>query len=774
MHEAELVGTEVPERGILNLLREQGTQLQAIAIVGSAGSGKSTLGMRAFQSAETAESFQCRASTTVSQTFNIKTILCDLTEQVGPPLPKKDLETKALEDKLRSNLKDKKYLIVLDDIWSISAWKSIQAALPDNNKGSRIIVTTRNKDVANSCCSPYPGSNIYEIKPLSEDDCRELFFRLVFRPNGTCPPELKRISNDIIRKCRGLPLAIVSIASLLASKPSKTRDEWQKILDRFGSELETNPMLESMRHILTLSYNDLPYHLKACALYFGVFPGAGSIRRKRMVRRWIAEGFVSEMVGQSVEDVAEGYFDELVGRSIIQPVEISLDSKVKSYAVHAMMLEVIVSLSIEENFVTIFGGQYMTMMRHNKARRLSLLPGSDDPSMVNTRSLSHVRSLTMFSDSKPPRVIPPLLRLLRVLDLEDCLCIKDAHLKNVYKLYHLKYLGLRNTGVSKLPKQIGELEFLETLDIRRTAIGDLPAGVVYLRSLKHILAGSTSSFLYGDGQSDWCKPVRLPCGVGDMTSLQTLAYVETKENADIGRLTQLRKLGIVSQREEGWEDLNKSLQNLSSCLRSLVLHNVGSKPSLESLKSISASAPSSLQSIDLNGRLGKLPPWISKLEMLSEVTLRNTRLGKDAIGELGKLQSLLYLRLYDGSYNERNLGISEGAFPSLKLLKVVDLVTIKMVKFNEGAAHKLEKLILCLKGTDKQEVDIQGMEYLGSLKEVELLGFDGPVDNVLAKRVTEAAGKHPSHPNIKMPRRGGTKDDQVVIPVTEAIEIDRI
>jgi hypothetical protein len=154
-----------------------------------------------------------------------------------------------------------RYLIIIDDVWSKSAWEKVRCALPQNNHSSRILTTTRIESVAKSCCSD-PDDRIYRIEPLNESDSKLLFFKRIFGDKEGCPPQLKEVSDQILKKCCGSPLAIISIASLLASKPVLLKEQWEKLLISIGSALEKNPDLEGLKQILSLSYYDLPYHLK--------------------------------------------------------------------------------------------------------------------------------------------------------------------------------------------------------------------------------------------------------------------------------------------------------------------------------------------------------------------------------------------------------------------------------------------------------------------------------------------------------------------------------
>jgi hypothetical protein len=363
----QLVGIEPRQDNIFRWLTEEHVQqLRVISLFGFGGLGKTTLAMTAYQSlSATSACFQYQAFATVSQKFDVKVLMRDILQQIIQPFyqpghartgeapiedPLKGVEewdVGKIANMLRQQLENKRYLIVLDDVWSISAWEGIRFCLPDSNTGSRILVTTRIKAVAHSCCF-HEYDRIYEIEPLTDHESRDLFFKRIFGSAANCPENLKEISAKILRKCGGTPLAVVSLAGLLGSKPWHSVEQWEKVYGSLGSELETSPSLEKLKQILELSYNDLPYQLKTCFLYLSIYPEDHSIRRKGLLRRWMAERFVTEKRGLSMFEVAESYFDELVNRSIIQPVDVSITGKVKSFRVHDVMLEIIASKSIEK------------------------------------------------------------------------------------------------------------------------------------------------------------------------------------------------------------------------------------------------------------------------------------------------------------------------------------------------------------------------------------------------------------------------------------------
>lgn len=193
---------------------------------------------------------------------------------------------------------------MFDDVWAEDFWTKIVVALPPNDKGSRIIITTRNKKVANNCRgSKEVEVKPFHLKPLQHREALKLFHQNAFR-GGECPDELKKLSYDIVKKCGKIPLAIVAIRSLLSNKNNQA-SEWKKVHDNLGSILGNDVDLKGFNAVMSESYHDLPYRLKLCFLYFGILPEDYIIGCKRLVRLWIAEGFIEGSVEENLDSLEE-------------------------------------------------------------------------------------------------------------------------------------------------------------------------------------------------------------------------------------------------------------------------------------------------------------------------------------------------------------------------------------------------------------------------------------------------------------------------------------
>jgi hypothetical protein len=212
------------------------------------------------------------------------------------------------------------------------------------------------------------------MEPLSTDDSKRLFHKRIFSHESKCPREFEALSKDILKKCGGVPLAIITIASLLSSDQQvKPVDEWHVLLESIGRGLTEDRSVDEMLRILSFSYYDMPSHLKTCLLYLSMFPEDYMIRKERLIWMWIAENFVRcDKLEACAFDIGEAYFNELVNRNMIIPVYDNDGTTTKGCQVHDMVLDLIYSLSSKDNFVTVLNGTSHSMSSRSSVRRLSL------------------------------------------------------------------------------------------------------------------------------------------------------------------------------------------------------------------------------------------------------------------------------------------------------------------------------------------------------------------------------------------------------------------
>ncbi|VAH85849.1 unnamed protein product [Triticum turgidum subsp. durum] len=704
---AKLVGLEGPTNELVSWLKDEEKQLKVVSIVGFGGLGKTTLAKEVYRKLN--GEFHCSAFVSVSQKPNIPKLLHSLLTQLGCGQSFHDCDLNVLLDQLRENLKNKRYYIIIDDLWGVSAWNIIKCTFPESNLGSRLIVTTRIKTVAEACCFGH-HEHILEMRPLSEEDSRKLFFGRIFGSEEACSGELRDVSVEILKKCGGLPLAIISISSLLASEISDLKERWKYVQNSLWSVSDTNLTLEAMRQILSLSYKNLPHHLKTCFLYLGMFPEDYEIRMTHLVRLWISEGFVSTARGQSPEQTATSYFNELVNRSLIQPVVMGRDGSVISCKVHDMLLDLILYKSAEENFITVVDNPEATRGLLQKPRRMLInLNGARLPGDV---SMSQLRSFAMWRGSIN---IPSLaeFKYLRVFVADFSSSSADDNRKidltGLSKLYQLRHIWIRGCNNCQLPTQIRGLQMLETFDISGSCI---PMDIFHLPRLLALIVPGVE---------------RLPAGIGKMKSLQHLIRFDLRYNTSLGsikglgELTNLRTLSLITGFSEDMymDVLNASLAKLSNLV---TLHMSYST---------------------------RVPNWIGELHNLQNLYLTVEKLDKDGVGILVELPALIGQDLRVGRALEETIAIDGAAFPVLQRFDFMGMPG-RNLTFQAGAMPKLQILYLRLmaKGWNQDKnAAPTGIEHLLALERiyVEISTGTRTERRSAESAIRSATNMHPSH-----------------------------
>ncbi|TKY46741.1 putative disease resistance protein [Spatholobus suberectus] len=374
LDEADVVGFEGPRDELIGWLIEGPAERSVISVVGMGGLGKTTLVSRVFNNKKVIGHFDSHAWITVSQSYTVEGLMRDLLKKLckekreDPPQDISEMDGHSLIGEVRNYLRQKRYVVIFDDVWNVELWGQIESATLDDKTGSRILITTRKKDVADSFKSSH-FDHAHELKPLTLEKSMELFCKKTFRfdYNGCCPDHLMNISSEFVKKCKGLPLAIVAIGGLCLAK---------KRLHLNGKELG----------------------------------------------KWIAEGFVKDEEGKTLEDVAQQYLTELIGRSLVQVPSFTIDGKARSCHVHDLLRDMILRKFKDLSFCQHINKEDESMSS-GMIRRLSIANISND--LMGSTESSHTRSLLVFTGEESALTnefaqrIPTKYRLLKVLDFED-------------------------------------------------------------------------------------------------------------------------------------------------------------------------------------------------------------------------------------------------------------------------------------------------------------------------------------------------------------------
>ncbi|KAE8780706.1 Disease resistance protein RPM1 [Hordeum vulgare] len=616
----ELIGIEDSREKLISMLSFSDDwskhPLKTVSIVGLGGSGKTALAKAAYD--EIKGQFDCSTFVSVSQNPNMKevfqNILYGLDKNKYAHIHNEVLEEKHLVGKLIIFLNGKRYLILIDDIWNESLWEIVKNLLSNNNNlGSRIITTTRIVSVSKACCSS-ANDSIYQMEPLSDDDSRKLLYARIFGSLSRHPPEFEQVSDVILKKCGGVPAAIIAMASILARDPEmKTKDQWHALLKSNSHGILEDGSMADMKRILWLSYYDLPRPLRICLLYLSTFPGTHPIEKHRLVKKLIAEGKVTrvrKLIGTlnkkeaklseelSLEEVAIQYLNELVNRNVIHSLECNNNGEVMTYHINPMMHDFLKAIAGKKQFSALVYDKNISRLLLTaycvKFRHLSI-DCSDSESLTDLSSMAfncRVHSLTVFGHAN--RVLLRHFEDIRILDLEGCRSIGRADVEYICSMVLLKQLCLAKTDITQLPPQIGNLRYLEGLDVGETQITDIPPELCALQRLKTLDARKSRvkslpnqvvwltrlvQLLISDSESS--EGVKLPDGIGKLTSLQQLGTIDLRKCSasslkELGQIPYLKEITVVAGDEP--EDtrlknvlfsyLNKSIKQ-----RSLVVYS---------------------------------------------------------------------------------------------------------------------------------------------------------------------------------------------------------
>ncbi|XP_037436378.1 disease resistance protein RPM1-like [Triticum dicoccoides] len=725
LDEEDLVGVAENREKLEQWLADDDLECSVIALLGMGGLGKTTLAANVYRNER--KKFQCHAWVSISQTYSREDVLRNICKElfkdnVSVLSKSAAMDITCLEETLKSFLEQRKYLIILDDVWTPETFDDLSRMVIHNDKGSRLIITTREGDVA-ALASP---GHILTLEALREDKAWDLFCKKTFpkETNHDCHAELKPLSREIVSRCKGLPLAIVSVASLLRVR-EKTVEEWRRINNQLSWEIINNSRLDHIRNVLHLSFIYLPTHLKSCFLYCSLFPEDYLLKRKQLVRLWIAEGFIEGRGESTLEEVAEGYLKELVDRNMLQLVEMNSFGRIKEFKMHDILRELAVDLC-QKNCFGVSQEAKCEASLEMDGHRLILDKINNDVQQ-SFSGLQQLRSAITAGDSKSPFTLLPLLckesRYMTVLELSGIPIkkIPDA----IGDLFNLRHLGLRNSKVKMLPRSVEKLSNLLTLDLCKSDIHELPSGIVKLKKLRHL-------FVEKIMDPDWrninhLSGMCIPNGLGNLTNLQTLQALQVQDESlrHLGELRQLKSLRLLNVKGIYCGRISESLVQM----RHLSLLSVNASDGNEVLL-LNVLLPS-LQKLRLRGRLAEGALDESPLfqavggQNLYELVLSWSQLTKDPLPSLSRLSSLTRLH-FTRAYTGEHLSFLTGWFPKLKVLSLTDLPNLKRLEIQQGAMGSLEHLFL-IRLSSMTEVP-PGIEFVMPL---EYLGFHEITDDFL-------------------------------------------
>ncbi|XP_062193249.1 disease resistance protein RPM1-like [Phragmites australis] len=709
----ELVGINKNREILMKSLHLEDCSLRIIAVWGMGGLGKSTLVNNVYKNEALISNFDCHAWVSVSQSCKIIDIWRNMLEVIygNRAFDAGSMDSAGLRVELMKILNKKRFLIILDDVWTAEVLFKIREVLVDNGLGSRIIITTRIEEVASIA---EDGCKI-KVEPLNDHDAWLLFCKKAFpkTKNHVCPTELYQCGKDIVEKCDGLPLALVAIGSLLSLKKKSVKD-WRVFYNQLIWELHNNGSLNHVAKILNLSYKHLPNYLKNCFLYFALFPEDHPILRKKLIRLWIAEGFIEEKGTCSLEDIAEAYLGELVQRSMLQVVKWNSFDRIQCLRMHDLVRELAIFQSKKESFSITYDDNHVVGQVGLDSRRVSVLQCNKGilSSICPSRHRTFILFDTSMALSSWYSFIFSESKYLTVLELSGLPI--EAIPTSVGELFNLRYLCLDDTNVKELPKSITKLHNLQTLSLERTQALSFPRGFLKLKKLRHLLIWKLLDATYRSFHN-W-EPMEPFEGLWNLKELQSLNEVRATKVfvAKLGYLSQLRSVSVTYVRSSHCAQLCYSLSKMHQLTR---LHiRASNEDELLLLEDLTLQNP--LEKLELVGRLSegtlKSPFFSTHGNQLLQIELSWCQLIENPVAQLSGFSNLTELRL-TRAYTGQQLNFHGTWFQKLKNVVLWDLPQVNQICIHEGALVSLESLhINGLK--ELRDVPI-GIEFLNSIKE---------------------------------------------------------
>ncbi|KAL3503014.1 hypothetical protein ACH5RR_037464 [Cinchona calisaya] len=665
----DIVGFEDEATSIMDRLKNGARKLQIVAIVGMAGLGKTTLAKIVYNDFSITSHFHIRAWCCVSQVYDKKHLLLEILTCVFGKLSNKyfgmNEEDLALE--LYRSLKRNRYLIILDDVWDIDAWNSLEASFPDDANGSRIIYTSRLLDVA-------PKEKLDQephfLRQLTDDESWKLFKAKLF-PGDDWPPTLHELGTQLVEWCKGLPLTIVILAGILSTME---QDGWKEVVENLSPS--TVSSTEKCKNMLELSYIHLPNKLKPCLLYFGAFPEDQELTTKKLTVLWIAEGFVRKTESKSLEDKAKDFLMRLISRSLVMVTKKTSSGGVKTCRIHDLLHEFCVEKAKEERFFQFLQGSD-ELFGFNEPHNLRRMCIYSTPEQFKMSKLfcPRVRCLLFFDPGERFRqnwlnlsFITGIFKLVRVLDLSQ-INLGISFPIEVELLAQLRYLAVGGR-MKSTPSSIAKLANLETLVFIVEALVQvvLPNTVWNLKKLRHLQINNSYEVGFSLPDNDLDNAAEL-CNL-DTFSNAMLPWENPEKT--LRKFPNIRKLkGKLFESNASYGENNKVLAlNYLSKLESLKVYPF---KTYRKLYQIEFCFPLNLKKLTLSGFF---LPWCN-------------------ISTIGNLPNLEVLKLLGGAFRLGNWDMEGGQFPKLIFLKLEgSIVRWTASESEDGHLPCLVKLVL--------------------------------------------------------------------------------
>jgi hypothetical protein len=707
----DVVGCEAECEALTRHLLRYDTRRSVVSIVGESGVGKSTCAWNVYDNRVIKRNFEVRVWINLSPEIRGDDILNQIYNCLSSNTEEEKYSptTHEVHEAILRHLKDKCYLLIVNGFIGLANWNSILQSLPNNGKGSRIILVTalEGKEAAYAD----PEGVLLEIKNLNEKHCSQLFLRKIFGADRQfrhdiahspmCSQLLDKACNEVFELTDGLPLAIVVLAGILRSKGIKG---WAEVFN----QLKSDDKLKQVKMILALSFDDLPSRLKSCFLYFAGMPKNMIINANRLVRLWAAEGFLNPDDGKTMEDTGQYYLKELISRGMIDLVQRDINGGVRLVAIHDRLHTLAQEKARQESFLEVHDNAHA--IAPGSVRRLHLHNCMQSYVPMGT-SFPKMRSmLGDFAENGSGDVgVGGLLKnqgsyidlrdhalrflqgskFLRVIDLRGLRITKVP--REIGGMVHIRYLGLWSRYLTELPSSIARLTNLQTLDIKRTEVEKVAEAFWDILTLQHVIASK----------------LRLPKSARVLNDMQTLTGFVCHDPSGDGitilhHMVHLQCLDISGLTGRHWQGLADIFKKLEALLN---LRLAGDNIPFSLFTRF---ALRRLQILELSGRIDTSNVDMQEkctLPNLTRLVLKLTMADQALMNMISEMPSLMELVMSEASYSEETLVFPYRGFSNVRSLVMTNLTELSELTLMAQSIPNIRRM--ALSGCSKMKIKFE-------------------------------------------------------------------
>ncbi|OIT23356.1 PREDICTED: putative late blight resistance protein homolog R1A-10 [Nicotiana attenuata] len=667
----EVVGFDYEAEYVIKRLVEGSKDLEVVPIVGMPGIGKTTLARKVWSHSQISNNFSKKIWVYVGRSYELKGILSKILISFMERIEEfRYKDVNGLAEVICDFMAKEggRCLIVLDDVWAkeLVVVDLVKRVLEQNNKGHRIVMTTRDEYVAS-----YASEHPHRLKYLSDEESFQLLEKRAFG-SERCPDELVELGKSIATKCSGLPLAVQLSAGALRSRPNK--NYWERIEKNVGLYLVIENDPASCWEIVETSYNILPQEMKACFLYCFAFLQGYSIPAQKLIRLWIAEGLIKSSPTCTFEELAENYLEEFALRGL---VTLSRDGdSIKEIGFHDVLYEFYKTEAIMESVfqeLRLTPDQILPSIQDPDTSRRLCIESSVLRDFLSRKQLNaeHVRSFLCFSTTERQielslhdvRIISQAFPLIRVLEIQSVKIFLPMYLN---QLFHLRYIAISG-DFAELPASFGKFWNLQFLIVNTSTPEPtlkIKANIWNLSRLRHLKTNIPAELL----------PPPNPTVEG--SCLQILSKVAPKScnKVVLAKAGNLKKLSIQGRLGAFLETNKDGFSTFQGLGR------------LEKLKL--------MNDVPYMSEALHLPPELFRfLRKLKKLTLSNTRFKWNEADRLGQLECLEVLRLKEDAFTGKSWKPEKGGFKQLQVLWI-QKADLECWEASRDHFPRLKKLVL--------------------------------------------------------------------------------